>query len=192
MVEYVLDGLPVRNLSAKIGRPLITVWTWRSKILHHIKSFIDDKNLLSTLLYSDETFIKINLKGTKPKNMPRCSYKTKKASVAQRELVCIQTITDNTKRTVFHINGVARLNREILEMVLKPLLSENTTMVTDGDHTYRSFTLDYVIIHVQLISPDIKSRNGYKLGPINNLHSSFEYFLLKCRGVSIKRLEGIY
>lgn len=190
MVEYTLDGLSIRNISEKIGIPITTVWTWRTKILYHIQSFIEDQTPLSTLIYSDETFIKINMKGTKPHQMPRVSYHTKKLSVAARELVCLQTVIDDTKRTLFNMSGVAKLNRQSLDAFLKPLLSANTRLISDGEHAYTGFTLDNDIIHETVIALDVKSRNNYSLAPINNLHASFKFFLTKYRGVSTKRLEG--
>lgn len=108
MIEYTLDGLSVRNISAKLSIPSNTIWLWRTKIMMLLDTFIDQKNPLSKLFYTDETYLKINLKGTKSQHMPRVSYKTKQPVVGHRELVCIQTVIDDTKRTLFKIDGVAR------------------------------------------------------------------------------------
>lgn len=190
MIEYTLDGLSIRNISNKINIPITTVWTWRTKINLLLNELIDKENKLSKVFYSDETYLKINLKGTKKHKMPRKSYESKKASVARRELVCIQTVLDDTKRTVFKINGVAKLTSSKLVEFVRPLLQDGSTLVTDGEPAYIGFGYDNYFIHERILDYKEKSKNGYSLGPINNLHSSFKFFMSKYRGVSTKRLEG--
>lgn len=189
MIEYTLDGLSIRKISAKIDVPINTVWVWRTKILNLLKHLIDKKNPLSNVLYSDETFVKINLKGTKTKNMPRKSYTTQLPVLAHRELVCIQSVIDSTKRPVFKIDGVAKTNFNKLNNFFKPIIVPGSILVSDGEFAYDSFTLENDLIHERVLPTNAFSRNGYSLGPINNLHSSFKFFLKKYRGVSLKRLD---
>jgi len=80
MVEYTLGGLTIRNIASKLSLPITTIWTWRTKIMMMIETFIDKTTPLSKEIYSDETYIKVNLKGTKKDKMPRKSYETKKRS----------------------------------------------------------------------------------------------------------------
>lgn len=190
MVEYTLDGLTIRTISDKIQIPLNTVWTWRTKILNMIGELIDEENFLSKEVYSDETYIKINCKGTKPHKMPRKSYETQKKVVAQRELLCILTAIDNTKRVIFKIDGVARLTREKIDKFIKPLILPGTTLITDGENNYIGFSWENDIIHQPISQTTHKSRLGYSLGPINSTHSAFKHYLKKYRGVSSKRLKG--
>lgn len=190
MIEYTLDGLSIRNISTKLNIPIKTIWIWRTKILNLLSNFIDTNNPLAKLIYSDETYLKINLKGTKPKDMPRPSYTSKRNAVCHRELVCIQTIIDNNKRCLFNINGVARSNNDSLNSFLTTLIRDGSTLVTDGDLSYIGFANDKDIIHERVVAPLKFSRNKYTLAPINNLHSSFKFFISKYRGVSTKRLKG--
>lgn len=190
MIEYTLDGLSIRNISDKLDIPVTTIWTWRTKILIMIEDFIDNKNVLSNLVYSDETYLKINLKGTKKHKMPRKSYKTKLPVVAHRELVCIQTAIDSTKRPIFNINGTTKLTRKKLDEFLLPLIKQGVTLVTDGEPTYIGFRDDNYIFHERILNYKEKSKNGYSLAPINSIHSSFKFMISKYRGVSTKRLKG--
>ena len=190
MVEYTLDGLTIRNIASKLSLPITTIWTWRTKIMMMIESFIDKTTPLSKEIYSDETYIKINLKGTKKNKMPRKSYETKVRAVGQRELVCIQTLIDNTKRPVFKINGVARVSKEKLNEFIKPLILAGSVIVTDGDQAYVGFSYDNDIIHERVTDYHEKSENGYCLALINSLHSSFKFFMAKYKGVSTRRLNG--
>lgn len=190
MIEYTLDGLTIRNISTKLSIPITTVWTWRTKILLMLEDLIDEKNCLSNIIYSDETYLKISLKGTKKHNMPRKSYKSKRPSVAHRELVCIQTVIDDTKRPVFKINGTARLTKEKLDDFLLPLIKDGATLVSDGEPSYIGFRDENYITHERILNYKEKSKNGYSLAPINSLHSSFKFMISKYRGVSTKRLKG--
>ena len=53
---------------------LLTSFRLRHKVLYALKNFI--KNIkLSGKIQSDEKYFSINLKGTKPQNMPRYSKK---------------------------------------------------------------------------------------------------------------------
>ncbi|MGI6781598.1 MAG: IS1595 family transposase [Acholeplasmataceae bacterium] len=190
MIEYTLDGLSIRNISKKLNIPINTVWMWRTKILLSLETFIDKENPLTDVVYSDETFIKINLKGTKNHKMPRVSYYEGRPAIAHRELVCIQTVIDDSKRTIFDINGVARLSKERLDLFLTPFINEETIIVSDGDYSYVGFAEKYLLQHERIINMYEKSKNGYSLGPINNLHSSFKSFMKKYKGVSTRRLNG--
>jgi transposase-like protein len=73
MLEYTFDGLSVREIGEKLGVTYPTIWKWITKILMICDSLIDKKSLLGDEIWSDETFLRINLKGTKPHKMPRSS-----------------------------------------------------------------------------------------------------------------------
>lgn len=190
MVEYTLDGISIRKIASKLSLPITTIWTWRTKIIMMIEAFIDKTNPLSKEIYSDETYIKINLKGTKKGKMPRASYETKRTVVGHRELVCIQTVIDETKRPIFKINGVSRVSKEKLDEFIKPLILSGSTLVSDGDQAYVGFSYDNDIIHERVLNYYEKSENGYSLALINSLHSSFKFFMVKYKGVSTRRLNG--
>ena len=189
MIEYTLDGLSVRNISTKLSIPSNTIWLWRTKIMMLLDTFIDQKNPLSKLFYTDETYLKINLKATKSQHMPRVSYKTKQSVVGHRELVCIQTVIDDTKRTLFKIDGVARSSKEKLNSFIKPVLTPGAIMVSDGERSYVGFSWDNDIIDQAVIAPKRFSEDGYNLAPINSLHSAFK-FISRCRGVSTDDLKA--
>lgn len=190
MIEYTLDGLSIRNISSKLDIPIKTIWEWRTKIIALLDEFIDKENPLAKVLYSDETFIKINLKGTKKDKMPRKSYVRKTSAVGLRELVCIQTVIDENKRSLFNINGVGRLSHSKLDSFLKPLILSGSTIVTDGERSYMEFAIERDSYHEPVMPGNSYSRNGYNLNLINNAHSNFKFFMKKYRGVSTKRLKG--
>lgn len=93
--------------------------------------------------------------------MPRKSYKTKKASVAHRELVCIQTVIDDTKRPIFKINGTTKLTKQKLDEFLLPLIKDGMTLVSDGEPSYIGFRDENYIFHERVLNYKEKSKNGY-------------------------------
>lgn len=190
MIKYTVDRLTIREISDDLDVPITTVWTWRTKILSFLEELTDDVSPLTRLIYLDETYVKVSLKGTKPKDMQGKSYKTKKPVVAKRELLCIQTLIDDSKRPLFKINGTAKLTREKLDSFLLPFIKDEDVIVTDGEPAYIGFTDDHYITHERILNYKEKSDNGYSLGPINSIHSSFKFMLSKYKGISSKRLNG--
>ncbi|MGI6770944.1 MAG: IS1595 family transposase [Acholeplasmataceae bacterium] len=190
MIEYTIDGLSIRNISGKLEIPIKTIWEWRTKIITLLEEFIDKENPFAKVLYSDETFLKINLKGTKKDKMPRKAYVRKTSAAGYRELVCIQTVIDQNKRSLLNINGVGRLSHSKLDSFLKPLILAGSTIVTDGERAYMEFAIERDLYHEPVMPGNNYSRNGYNLNLINNVHSTFKFFLKKYRGVSTRRLRG--
>lgn len=69
MIKYTVDRLTIREISDDLDVPITTVWTWRTKILSFLEELTDDVSPLTRLIYLDETYVKVSLKGTKPKDM---------------------------------------------------------------------------------------------------------------------------
>lgn len=64
----------IRRIAEENNISVLTSFRIRHKILYALKKFIDNITL-SGEIQSDEKYFSINLKGTKPENMPRYSKK---------------------------------------------------------------------------------------------------------------------
>lgn len=100
LLPDLIDGTilrkPLRKISEIYRISLTTAFNYRHKILN----LFEDKNIKNRLFGKveiDETFIDINLKGTKHENMPRPSKLRKTRSQSRSELVCIETGIDEKK-----------------------------------------------------------------------------------------------
>ena len=74
VIDNLLDGFSLRRISEENNISLPTSFSLRHKVLNALKSFIKGIKL-SGDIQSDEKYFSINLKGTKPQNMPRFSKK---------------------------------------------------------------------------------------------------------------------
>ena len=136
----------------------------------------------------------INLKGTKPKDMPRVSKprQTKGGSKrgASDHQVCIASAIDEWDNTYFEVVGVGPITKEMVENTFSNIIESGSTLITDCKSSYEKFVQDHNLKLQQVKSGTYKNLNGYNLAEINSLHSNVENFLQSFIGVSTKHLQG--
>ncbi len=74
VIDNLLDGFSLRRIAEENYISLLTSFRIRHKVLYALKKIIKNTKL-SGEIQSDEKYFSINLKGTKPQNMPRYSKK---------------------------------------------------------------------------------------------------------------------
>ena len=70
VIDNLIDGFSIRRIAEENNISVFTSFNLRHKVLNAIKEYIDNIKLQGAI-QSDEKYFKINLKGTKPNNMPR-------------------------------------------------------------------------------------------------------------------------
>ena len=73
-IDNLLNGFSLRRIAEENNISVLTSFRLRHKVLYALKTFIKSIRL-SGKIQSDEKYFSINLKGTKPINMPRPSRK---------------------------------------------------------------------------------------------------------------------
>ncbi len=86
--DCLVNKLSIRKTANKIGVSIKTSFVLRFKIISCLKNIVNNKKLKGTSQL-DEYYLPINLKGTKPENMPRISKKGRKMEQEHLELVNI-------------------------------------------------------------------------------------------------------
>ena len=86
--DCLVNKLSIRKTANKIGVSIKTAFVLRFKIISCLKNIVNNKELKGTSQL-DEYYLPINLKGTKPENMPRISKKGRKTELEHLELVNI-------------------------------------------------------------------------------------------------------
>lgn len=90
---------------------ILTSFNLRHKVLKAIKKYIDNIKL-SKSIQSDEKYFSINLKGTKPENMPRYSKKRTSTNSPYKGIshhkICVITAIDEDDNIVMNIGGLGR------------------------------------------------------------------------------------
>lgn len=192
VVSDTLNQIPLRKTAALLGISTTTVFSWRHKILSTLSKYkksTDDK--LKSRIETDGFFVSINLKGTKPHNMPRLSKK--RTSSAKRGVsnhkVCILTAVDETDRTLIEIAGLGPENKEML-LQFKERFEEESYLITDSKAAFIEFATTQKMKLDQIPSGFNVSNEGNNIATINGIHAQLRTFLRPYRGVSIRHLQG--
>lgn len=142
----------------------------------------------------DSLHISINLKGTKPKNMPRYS-KIRGNQSAYRGIshhkVCILSAIDERDKMIFEIAGLGPETKEMISEWIDYFdEGEDKILVSDMKQGYGILATSSKRKHIEIKSGTYVSETGESLSSINQLHSEFQLLYSHYHGVSIRHLQG--
>lgn len=190
--ECMNDKLSIKKTAAKMKANKNTVFLLRHKVLDSI-STIRKTIKLKGNIEADETYESINLKGTKPKDMPRASKHRSSKGGSKRGIsnhqVCIASAIDESDNCFLEIVGTGPITYDEVITVFKDKVENVSNLITDCKSSYERFAHDNHINLEQIKSGTYVNSNGYNLGNINSLHSEWSTFLSNFRGVSTKHLQ---
>lgn len=185
-----LHDYTLKNAATLVNVSKTTAFSWRHKLYKAIAE-VKKSIKLSGIIQIDGTFVPINLKGTKPKNMPRLSKK--RSSSAYRGIshhkVCIMSAVDENDNMFFEVVGLGSETNKMLDSV-EHKIKECTILVSDGKFAFETFSKKLGCINEVVKSGHFVNKNGFNLSTINGLHSELKTNLKKRRGISIKHLQG--
>lgn len=189
-IDYELHNYSLRDEASKLDINLATAFSYRHKLYSAISNV--KKNIfLKGTVQIDAKIFPINLKGTKPNNMPRISKK--RSSSAYRGIshhkVSVLSVVDDNDNMMFEIANIGKEEIDSLEKYNHKFKDINV-VVSDSLFCYDSFCKRHGYKHEIVKSKTYKNENGYTLNDINGLHSELEKFLKPKRGVSTKHLQG--
>ena len=189
-IDCELHGYTLEETSDELNISRTTCFTWRHKLYKAIAE-VKKTIILSGVIQIDGTFVPINLKGTKPKNMPRISKK--RSSSAYRGIshhkVCIMSAVDENDNMFLEIVGLGSETNKFLESI-EYKIKDSNVLVSDGKFAYETFSKKIGCINEVVKSGTYKNEHGYDLNTINGLHAELKTHLRGRRGVSIKHLQG--
>lgn len=189
--ECMTNKLSIRKTASKVGISIKTAFILRFKIISCLKNIINNKTLNGTSQL-DEYYLPINLKGTKPKNMPRISKKRQKngtgTSGISKHTVCIVSGVDENDNIIFKVAGTSNVSSNMIKKSIAPYIAEGSTVITDCKSSYESVALENNWNLKQVKSKCFVDNEGNNLATINSLHSELDKFLGNFRGVSTKHL----
>lgn len=118
IIDNLLNGLSLRRIAEENNISLLTSFRLRHKILYALKSFIKMIKLTGAI-QSDEKYFPINLKGTKPQNMPRYSKRRTSSSSPYRGIshhkICVVSSIDGNDNLLLEIVGLGRCTTDMLK-----------------------------------------------------------------------------
>ena len=190
--ECMSDKLSIKKTATKMGCNKNTVFLLRHKVLDSI-SEIRRSTKLKGKVEADETYESINLKDTKPKNMPRFSKPWSSKGGSKRGIsnhqVCIASAIDEYDNCFLEIVGTGSITSEQVINVFQDKVEDIDCFITDCKSSYEKFAKTNSINLEQIKSGTHVNHNGYNLGNINSLHSELATFLSHFKGVSTKHLQ---
>lgn len=191
VIDNLLNGFSVRRIAEENNITIVTSFKIRHKVLFALKKFIDDIEL-SGDIQSDEKYFSINLKGTKPQNMPRYSKKrTSKGNGIKgisHHKVCIVSAIDENDNLYLKIAGLGRCTTDMLRNSLKTKIKKVTTITADSATAYQDLCEEE---NIELIAiPSGFHANGINnISEINGVHSQLETWISRFRGISTRHLQ---
>lgn len=191
VIDNLLDGFSLRRISEENNISLLTSFRLRHKVLSTLTTFIENIELKGKI-QSDEKYFSINLKGTKPQNMPRYSKKrtSKKASYTgiSHHKICVVSAIDEYDNIVLKIAGLGRGTSDMLEQQLGRYIKNVKQLTADSASAYQSFCKNHSI-NLVTIPSGFYSDGINNIAEINCVHSQLETWLYKFRGVSTRHLQ---
>ena len=188
-------GLTLREQAPIIERSVSTCFYMRHKLYKAIEK-INIEPKLKGLIEIDSQYININLKGTKPKNMPRNSKKRGRShemSGISHQKVCLVTAIDEHDNMLFKVSG---LGPETFDKYYKyrNRFESGSTLVSDSNSSIANFAKSINCKHDIIRTSPIKKRymsdNSNCLSQVNQLHKQLSDLLVKKNGISIRHLQN--
>jgi len=185
-----IHDMTLKDEATEVGIHISTAFAWRQKLYKAIAE-VKKPIILTGEVQIDGTFVPINLKGTKPKNMPRISKR--RSSSAYRGIshhkVCIMSAVDECDHMFFEVVGLGSETNKMLDSI-EHKIKDCSVLISDGKFAFDTFSKKHGYVHEVIKSGSFKNEHGYNLSTINGLHSELKSFLKKRKGVSIKHLQG--
>jgi transposase-like protein len=190
-------GLMINNYSLdKTSRSLginkKTAFDWRHKILSSIEQNTGDE--FEGIVESDETFFEHSAKGDKRLERParKRGTDTKNRGIGNNKASVIVS-TDRKKSMKMTVSTMGRITKSDIKESFQNSLSETTILCSDGNVSYKGYSIDNNLNHVVLRS-DLKQyvkKGIYHIQHVNEIHNRLKKWLDGTFwGVSTKYLQN--
>ncbi len=191
IIDNLINGFSLRRIAEENNISVLTSFRIRHKVLLALKSFVESINL-SGEIQSDEKYFSINLKGTKPNNMPRFSKKRTSISSPYRGIshhkICVVSSIDENDNLILKIAGLGRCTTEMLENSLGKVMNNVSSVTADSASAYQELCLRHNV-KLKTVPSGFHSNGMINIAEINGVHSQLETWLSKFRGVSVRHLQ---
>jgi len=191
VIDNLLNGFSVRRIAEENNISVLTSFRLRHKVLNSLESFIDNIKL-SGSIQSDEKYVSINLKGTKPNKMPRFSKKrtsTKSPYTGiSHHKICIVSSIDENDNLLLKITGLGRCTTQMIEDSLGKKIKNATDISADSASAYQKFCKAHNL-KLKTVPSGFYSNNETNIAEINGVHSQLETWFSKFRGISTRHLQ---
>ena len=194
-----INGLTLEQEVISIGKSKTTCFNMRHK-LYDALSDIQDKTVLSDEIELDPTYEKINLKGTKPQNMPRISKKRGKSQKSPKHIeknlrgishhkICLISAIDSHDNILFKVAGLGVEDKAKLDP-FNTYFRSGSLVICDEKSCLRTFASEHGMAADVVPSTGYASPKGNALADINQIHQMLSDLNKKKHGISTRHLPG--
>lgn len=191
VIDNLLNGFSLRRISEENNISVLTSFRLRHKVLYALKKYVSSIEL-SGKIQSDEKYFSINLKGTKPNNMPRFSKKRTSTNSPYRGIshhkICVVSSIDENDDLLLKAVGLGRCTTEMLNNSLGFKIKNATTINADSASAYQEFCKNNNL-KLNAIPSGFHSNGIFNISEINGVHSQLETWLCKFKGISTRHLQ---
>ena len=181
VIDNLLNGFSLRRIAEENNISILTSFRLRHKVLYALKHFIENIKL-SGEIQSDEKYFSINLKGTKPKNMPRYSKKRTSTNSPYRGInhhkICVVSSIDENDNLLLKIVGLGRCTTDMLNKSLGRKLNNAKSITADSASAYQEFCKNNHLT-LNAIPSGFHENDIFNISEINGIHSQLETWFSK-------------
>ena len=202
LIECEIEGLSLKETAYRSHLSKSTCFCFRQR-LYRMADYKMSELLLNGQIQIDATYTRINLSGTKPKNMPRYSKKRGKKGPSVGELkslrgishhkVCIVTAEDENDNILYRVAGLGQETAEKYEQYAAHF-DKPTLIISDNNSCIATFADTHKIQHDVIPSSKASKRfttpKGNSVGDVNELHLELKHLIRVKHGVSTRHLSG--
>jgi len=186
--ECLYEGRSVREAARRSGIDKTTAFRWRHRFLRQPTKHKAPK--MVGIVEADETFFRESAKGSKRLHHRPARKRGVGRNKEKAEQVPVLVVRDRSGSVADLV--FERLEKERVHACLKPLLSEELVLCTDGSSLYSTFAKEQNIPHKRIIALD-KGRvidNIFHLQNLNAYISRLKNWMLRFKGVSTEYLSN--
>ncbi len=195
-----LNSLTLEQQSVQTGLTKTTCFNMRHR-LYKAASRIQKDIILSGNIELDPSYVKINLKGTKPDNMPRASkHRGKHKPIYSRHerglsghKICLITAIDENDNMLFKIAGLGAESQEKLEPFRKHFKA-GSMIICDDKACIKNFASNNDMTSDVIPSLANQTRfttdKGNSLSSVNEFHTEAKNLIRQKHGISTRHFQG--
>ena len=193
-IDYEIAKLPLREEAYFLDLSVTTCYFMRHKLYRAVESLhLNDK--LEKTAQLDSSYFKINLKGTKPHNMPRISKKrggTSAYSGVSHHKICVVTAIDENDHMIMNIAGLGQETADKYSLVSSKF-DDVDLIVSDSKTCIRQFSnsleINNDVIRVKPTMKNYKTDSGNTLADVNELIENYRTSSKIYHGVATRYLQ---
>lgn len=190
-IDCEISGLKLEDEAYYMNTSITTCFYMRHKLYKAASQIIQNQRL-SEEVEIDSQYLSINLKGTKPHDMPRKSKERGKQSAYRgisHHKICVACAIDSHDHIMTNIVG---LGAESFEKYMSVIyrLDNVKTLISDSKQCFRQFSNELKahneIVKTSPIKKNYLTENGQSLSSVNELMSEIENMIQRTHGFSTR------